>query len=213
MKISIQFSLLFLLLVCLGEASLIQTRPADGVTTVVPGDGGCGGPSTRTFGQFTASADSNWCTGRSGLFGMAGNGTWNWSHLGDNTGQTTVTIDLGGLHRSVGAFLNYIPEAVGGVVGAVSPQIAVLDNNQQLLELYNIGQVAPISTPGQFNGGAFRGIERATEDIRYFQIRGSFLLIHDLTLVPSPVPEPGSALLVAAGLSAAVAIRRWRRIQ
>jgi hypothetical protein len=82
-----------------------------------------------------------------------------------------------------------------------------------LLESYDLSAVAPIPTPNGINDGAFRGVRRASADIRFFEIDGSFLLVGDLTTADpgtSVVPVPASLPLMATGLVALFALQRRR---
>ncbi len=102
--------------------------------------------------------------------------------------------------RGVGGLMNYAP-GFGPVL------IEAYDAGGVLLESHTISTVAPISTPGALNDGAFRGILRATDDIAVFRISGGFAVIDDLTF--TRVPEPvSSALLGLGGLGFLIRGRR-----
>lgn len=140
-------------------------------------------------------------------FGLSGNGSWNnFAWVGGYcwSGDCTATINLGGLYSSVGGFMNYLP---GG-----DPVIAAIaSDGTTVLESYDLATAAPISTPGGLNDGAFRGISRATADIAYFRLSGSYLIEHDITLSSngSATPEPGTlGLMVSAAMLAGVGFRR-----
>jgi hypothetical protein len=124
--------------------------------------------------------------------------------VGENSGGTTIRIDLGGLHSSVGGFMNYAP-------GHGVPVIAALAaDGSTVLESYDLSSAAPISTPGGVDAGAFRGIVRGSADIRYFQFSGSYSAIHDITLdgVASSVPEPATIFLSTFALAGLAFVRR-----
>ncbi|MCE2949283.1 MAG: hypothetical protein ACK515_26485 [bacterium] len=133
------------------------------------------------------------------------NGQWlnlNWVGTAENT---KVTFDLGGLFGAVGGFMNY------ATPGAGTPVIRVLDAGGNELESHDLSVAAPISTPGGVDQGAFRGIQRASADIRFFEIDGAFLLVNSLTTADpgtSVVPVPASLPLLASGL---VALFAWQR--
>jgi len=82
-----------------------------------------------------------------------------------------------------------------------------------VLESYNIGVVAPISTPGGGNDGAFRGILRNTNDIAAFRLSSGYNVIDDLAFSRvSSVPEPTSlAIFVIGALGMVVRHRRKQK--
>ncbi len=123
--------------------------------------------------------------------------------IADNSTSTFIRIDLGALFGSVGGFMTYTP---GG-----APIISALAaNGVTVLETYDLSVAAPISNPA-VNSGAFRGIQRPSADIRFFQIGGSQISMHDITLGPaasSTVPEPAPAALVGGVLMVGVLLGR-----
>ena len=188
------------------SATLITSAPAGGTTTTFPtGDQACEGASTRTVGGFVMSSNYQWCHDYSGSFGFHLNGYWvDFGLVGDNSGVTTITIDLGGLQSAVGGFMNYDSST------AYSPTISALAADGTVLESFDLTDPmngAPISTGGALNGGAFRGIQRDSADIRFLQIGGSFLAMHDITLVP----EPSTLLLLGSGIAGLVSLGRTKR--
>lgn len=139
-----------------------------------------------------------------GTYGFLSNGYWSGkSGAGLNTSTGTMTFTFNsGLISSVGAFMNYVPDA--GYGGDVI--ISVYDSLSNLLESYNINALAPISTPGGLNAGAFRGIVRSSADIKYFTLSNAYVMIDDLTYSPiggpTPAPEPSTLLLLGGGIMA-----------
>ncbi|MBL8216659.1 MAG: hypothetical protein JNK87_38425 [Bryobacterales bacterium] len=203
------------------SGALITSAPSGGATIAFPGGNPatCVTVGTLTISGFVVRAGNNPAAGAgtvcgmySGLFGIVGNGTWsNFSMVYDNTGSTLIEIDLGGQYNSAGGFMNYIPDAPQFIAGAQNPSIAVYDISRNLLERYELASSAPISTgPNSFNAGAFRGIQRNDADIRYLVVGGSFLLLHDVTLTPAPIPEPGTFGLGAGALLGVLLLRRRR---
>jgi hypothetical protein len=118
------------------------------------------------------------------------------------------------LVSGVGGFMNYAnldPSA-----SQVRPDLIItaLDAHMNVLESHNITALADILTPGGFNAGAFRGIQRTRADIALFQVSGGLAnALDDLTFTshPHPVPEPGSLVLLATGLAGLGVYRRRRR--
>lgn len=91
---------------------------------------------------------------------------------------------------SVGAVFNYAQVPAGTPL-----QIVALDVNGQVLE----GHSVSIGTPGGENEGAFYGIARANADIGGFMVTAPYVVMDDLQYT-APVPEPGTYLMLAAGL-------------
>jgi hypothetical protein len=122
--------------------------------------------------------------------------------------QYTMTFHFnGGPVAAVGGLLNYAVLADSGFSDVV---ISALDSKGAVLESYDITQLAPISTPGAVDGGAFRGIVRSSADIAGFSLSNSAVAIADLTF-STAVPEPASWCLVMAGLVGAALRRHFKR--
>ncbi len=86
--------------------------------------------------------------------------------------------------------------------------LLALDAFGNTLESYTVS----VDTPWDgYNEGAFFGIHRELADIHGFTITGNDLVLDNLTLTTSPIPEPGSYALMALGLAAIGGLVRRRR--
>jgi hypothetical protein len=210
------------------SATMLLAPPPGSSTTVFafPGQGYLN-LQPLVFGQFTI-------TGTGLVYGegqnlIENNGVWSptsgpaFAWVGVNDAYNTqVVVDLGGLYSSVGAFMNY----AGRSSYPYAPYIQALNESMQILETYYLVTDAPISTPSGVNEGAFRGVERATADIRYFVIGNGYLTMHSLTLAggadpgdpapgdpPTGTPEPATFALGFVSLAVAHVAARRRRHQ
>ena len=148
----------------------------------------------------------------SGTYGLLGNGSWNtgpggnaYSGLDADTGYMQYTFNTSPV-AAVGGFVNYIPNE-----GFTSPVIEILALDLvTVLESYDLSVFAPISTPGGLNEGAFRGILRPTADIGALRVSNAYIVLDDLTFSTTPIPEPGTLMLLGAGLAGMRFLRRRR---
>jgi hypothetical protein len=163
-----------------------------GESVIFSGTGGFGGASLY-------NGVSN------GVFGLGTNGRWGAgrnSYAANNGGSSSMTFTfVDGPVSSVGAFVNYAP---GG-----TPTLEVLGAGMVVLESYDIAALAPISTPGAVDDGAFRGISRASSDIYAVRWSNSFSVLDDLAF--NRVPEPGTLALLVLSLAGLAATRRRKQ--
>lgn len=189
------------------QASLLTSAPVGGTTTVLSTITGTwtSAPSVLAGGYtvFAPPGEEVWYGDSN--FGLTSNGNWNdFAYVGGYcfSGSCTATFDLGGLASAVGGFMNYAP-------GYGTPLISALAaDGVTVLESYDLAALAPIVTPGGLNDGEFRGIFRSEADIAYFQISGSYLIMHDLTVSAVPEPETYAMLLAGLGILGFAARRR-----
>ena len=145
-------------------------------------------------------------------FGLGDNGQWT-SDFGPFTGsshdspQMMVYSFNDGLVNGVGGFMNYKPDAGGSVF------IEVLDSTLTVIESFDLTTFpgADITT-GAANVGAFRGILRASNDIKAFRINAFDLtVLDDLSFSRLlSVPEPTTTALLMLGLLGASFARKRR---
>ncbi len=163
------------------------------------------GPFT-VGGGITVSGSPSMSVGGTS-YSLGSNGSWTSSFFwaGTDSNTSAMTFNLGGLFAQVGGFMNYSINSDSGPTAILS---ALAADGVTVLESYDLRVLAPIITTGS-NAGAFRGISRATADIGFFRLQGSFLIEHDITTGVAGLPEPTTLGSVGFALVAlAAALRR-----
>jgi hypothetical protein len=191
------------------QASIVTTDPGTGTTTVFTGINLTQGAGPFTVNGFSISGSTNVAFGDA-PYGLGNNGAWtSFSFVAANSNNGTITIDLGASYGLVGGFMNYsTPHDVAGTNPTLE---ALAANGTTVLETDVLSSVAAISTPAGSNAGAFRGINRSQNDIRFLRLGGDFLATHSIEVGSSAaVPEPGTFGLIFGGLSL-VLLARLRR--
>ena len=109
-------------------------------------------------------------------WGFNSNGSWQnpktFLAMSASPGPMMITFN-DRLISQVVIFMNYDPFHIDAV-------ISVMDGNMLVLESYNINELAPISTPGRVNDGAYRGISRPIADIKHLVISGPYIAIDNI---------------------------------
>lgn len=147
-------------------------------------------------------------------WGLGNNGSWGngMTFVAANSarpGDLIFSFNDGPI-SAVGGFMNYAPSFSGDL------EITALDLAMNVLESYNITSLADIVTPGGFNDGAFRGIDRGgLNDISHFVVSGYVPVVDDLTFARSSatVPEPGTLALLGLGLAGMGMTRRKKNLK
>ncbi len=171
----------------------------DGFTfTAAPGGGGNSGQGS-VVGQ--------------GGYGLAGNGSFGgdavYIGVDSGTGYAQLLGNTG--YDQLGFFINYAP-GIGS-----DATFWTLDAGGNVIDEFNIVQLAPVSTPGGFNQFAFRGV--AYDDgtkIYGMRFGGNYILLTGTADGVPPtggVPEPATWGLMIAGFGlVGFAARRRREV-
>jgi len=130
-----------------------------------------------------------------GVYGLGVNGLWNdgrSGYVGTDSELDTVVMRFDfndGPVCAVGGFVNYAP-------GFGDPfTMKALDSGNVVLEVFDVTNNSPISTPGVNNDGVFRGIVRATNEIVALELSGEFDVLDDLKFARCDTTVVGGELL------------------
>lgn len=146
-----------------------------------------------------------------GGYGLGANGDWGGTltYVGLDASSGWMRILFSSPVGGIGGLLNYAPEEVN------MPFIRALASDLSVLAEYNLAIDAPISTPGGFNEGAFRGILWGSNDIWGFELANSYIVGTDFRYglyEATTIPEPSTVLLLASGM-VGIGLVGWRRRQ
>jgi hypothetical protein len=188
------------------DAMVITFNDYDGVIETGPTDVGTaeiGMAVTLLSPPFTEIGAIERDLGENGLWGARGNpvdgliatptgsGAFVASLFAVPAGQ--ITFSLAAPVAGIGAFMNQF--ALEGVSSSLT--LIAYDQGGNTLESHAFS----IDTdPFGYNEGPFLGIHRLQADIWGFGIAGNSLVMDDLTMTLTPIPEPHTWALLAGGL-------------
>jgi hypothetical protein len=177
-------------------AGLIDFEAYDGLVTTGPemlspsviftGDAG------SMLGAFIADLNTNGLWGAGNHFAATG-----------LLGELRFTFADGQKVQAAGALVNHFEVAPFPFAVVVS----AYGQNNQIIETYT---VTVDTAPDSLNEGLFVGIARPTADIRSISFKGYGVVLDNFAHT-TPVPEPGTLALLAAGLATVGFIARRRR--
>ncbi len=150
------------------------------------------GDTGSTLGAFIADLNGNGLWGAGNYFAATG-----------LLGELRFTFESGQTVQAAGALVNHFESAPLPFAVVVS----AYGQNNQIIETHTV----TINTaPDSLNEGLFVGIVRPSADIRSISFKGYGVVLDNFTYA-TPVPEPTSLALFAAGLAAVGFVARRRR--
>ncbi|MFV0244378.1 MAG: VPLPA-CTERM sorting domain-containing protein, partial [Qingshengfaniella sp.] len=165
---------------------------------------------------FTAAPENGGNSGHGSVIGqgsysLSGNGDFGGDaiYIGVDSGSGYAELSFAAPVSSFGGYWNYAPSY------GDAPTLSAYDSAGILLGAFDLEDVAPISTPGVFNGFAFRGLVSDTTDISAVRFGGSYILLAatpDGTPMPiaPAIPLPAGFPLLLGGLSVFGLLRHRR---
>jgi hypothetical protein len=200
------------------HATLIvgNVEDPDSVSFAAGGANNCStGPTTAIDAGFSISTDGPACFPYSAGWSFLDNGQWfSLPALADNSGHTTVTINLGGSFSAAWGFMDYFLDCSGpdgcSYFGN-DPTVTALDKNGNVIETADIKNRLDGSSSGDFNylAGDTVGFTETTSDIAYLQISGDLIAITDISRT-GEAPEPATLGLCGIALVAMGVLSRRR---
>ena len=162
------------------------------------------GPVDLAYGAIWTSTIGDSVIGDVNInYGLKDNGYWN----SGRNGFTGLNTTSGSMTFSFVSDVNY----VGGLMNYNSSYsnilIEALRRDGSVLESHVLDLLAPISTPGGVNEGAFRGISSDAFDIAAFRVSNGYVVLDDLTF-NAAVPVPAALWLFGSGLLGLIAVAR-----
>ncbi len=202
--------------VCAHASLIVGDLFSGTVTSFGDGNSNCStGPTTEIDSGFSISTNGAACFSYTAGWSFASNGTWfSLPALSDDSGSTTLTINLNGEYSSVAGFMNYAwacPDfpAPCTYIGN-DPTVTALDKNMNVLETEDISGWLDVGDDSEFDFTAGDNVEltQSTSDIAYLQFGGDFIAMTDISLA-GPAPEPPTSALSALALLA-TCLAVWR---
>lgn len=204
-------------------ASLVSPTASFAPTTSLFTFDGYDGLAVGAGKRVWLDADSYVVTDASAVIGaneqdLGGNGLWGArfdatptgsGNFLSATGATLFSFFFAGPQAQVGAFFNLSQPLEGAKTGLLT--LTAYSAANQVLESFSYRVDTAVDS---YNEGMFLGFSRASADIHSFAVTvsaGQSLVMDDVHLSASPVPEPGSLALLAAGLAVVGGVARRRR--
>ena len=193
---------------CSGPAhATVVTSLPGGTVVPMPDHGGVpaafsAGPETVVPGITWTSTTGDSVFGYTGDYTYLANGLWVGGSFGPMAGLNsvtdTMTFTFSAPVSAVGGFINYGPGT------ALPTSIAIYDGTHTLLESFDL----TFDTGGAFNSGQFLGFRRDSAEISSFTLTDNYIGITNLTIEGGAVSEPGTLMLLGAGMAGLAARRR-----